>query len=74
MLTLDYLFQKLEMDLNFTSPTTSMSLPGVVSFAAAFAAIAVFSCLPAHLICQYISSKPTGMLRLADLIYSDVTR
>ena len=60
--------------LNTTGSSTAMILPGVSSFVAGFCAIGLFSCLPAHLICRYISSKPVGMQRLADLIYSDVSR
>jgi hypothetical protein len=66
--------QQQTLALNSTESTDTLSLPGVVGFVAAFAAICLLSCLPVHLICRYISSKPVGMQRLADLIYSDVAR
>ena len=62
------------MALNSTDTSSPMSLAGIFGFATAFAGIGLLSWLPAHLICRYISSKPVGMQRLADLIYSDVTR
>jgi hypothetical protein len=36
--------------------------------------VAALSHCPANLICGYIKSKPVGLQRLVDLIYSDVAR